>query len=111
MPRFVGVVGVVTGASFRGGGWGCDGCLGRWTDGRRCRSRRRRPRCRIRPGGMRGALRRPTRVGVLDQTIELLGLGLRFSGKKMVLVPLHNPPQAVRAFRRADPKFAAEPPF
>ena len=55
---------------------------------------------------MRGALRRPTGDGVLDPTREFLASALVLcldSLPKLVLVPLHYPPQGPRAFRRADP--------
>ena len=57
-------------------------------------------------GGMREAIRRPTWDGVLDPTLELLAPAFdpcRNSLPEFGLVPLHNPPQGPRAFRRADP--------
>ena len=55
---------------------------------------------------MRGALRRPTGDGVLDPTREFLASALVLcfdSLPKLVLVPLHYPPQGPSVFRRADP--------
>ena len=55
---------------------------------------------------MREAFRRPTVDGVLDPTREVLASALVLcfdSLSKLVLVPLHYPPQGPRAFRRADP--------
>ena len=65
----------------------------------------------IRPGGMREAIRRPTGDGVLDPPRNFHGPGSRISGNFWILVPLHNPPQAPRAFRPADPLVLVSAPF
>ena len=55
---------------------------------------------------MHEAFRCPTRDGVLDPTREFLAHALVIcldSLPKLVLVPLHNPPQVPRAFRWAAP--------
>ena len=57
-----------------------------------------------RPGGMREAVRRPTRDGVLDTILDLLDSGPRFSGNFWILVPPYYSPQGPCTFRRADPK-------
>ena len=60
---------------------------------------------------MREAFRRPTRDGVRDPRLDLLGLVLVSPAFLDVLVPLHYPPHWPCAFRRADPKKSGNPLF
>ena len=53
---------------------------------------------------MREAVRRPTRDGVLDTILDLLGSGPRFSSNFGILIPPYYSPQGPCTFRRADPK-------